>query len=283
MSHELAFADAARPTPVVVLNLLLAEYSLGHELLLFRRRNALLLASPAEFSALELWQQLHAIREAVWVCSDPASVRMRFEQPSAFMLRHRLNEFNRRRWVRSLRRMLPDDYALAAAEFRNYLAAAHSFPTCPSQHATDVLYSEEKDAAGRVFGQPFTLTLYQFVYQLPVSERPACAWDFSFANATWQYFAHCEAQGNFRIENQKEAQIQAEKDRFESEIAAEKLAEAAQAKAEAAAPVSAGLATAVPSELFTEGAGHGAQGAGKADFTPNASRPTPDLTPGGVK
>ncbi len=80
--HELAFADAARPSPVVILNLLLCEYSIGHELLLFRRRNALVISSPEEFSKLDFWEQVFYIREALWICSDPFSKRDAFERPA---------------------------------------------------------------------------------------------------------------------------------------------------------------------------------------------------------
>lgn len=203
--HELSFADAARQTPAVVLNLPLAEYSIGHELLLLRARNALVVSSPEEFSKLDFVMQLHAIREAVWICSDPFSVREKFERPAFINWRFRWNEWKRKRWVKWLdnSNLLPMDYALAVAEFRNYLASAHPHIPGPGPHAVDVLYPDEQ-AKGRGMGQPMVLSLYHFVITLPKEERPKCAWDFPYGMATWLFFSKMESLGNYRIENFEE-------------------------------------------------------------------------------
>lgn len=251
MSHELAFADAARPSPVVVLNLLLADYSIGHELLLYRRRNALLVTSAADFSKLELWEQIYAIREAVWLCGQPFSFWQRIERPERIMWAFRKNLRQKAKWLKLQGGMMPDDYALAVAEFRNYLAAGQAWPVSPTKHAIDVLYPDERDNTGRTFGQPFMLTLYNFVCKLPAGERPACAWDFSYARASWLYFAACEIEGAYRIENAKERQVQDEKDQFEREIAEEKKLESRKPKkgsVEQNVPQP-DLATAIPPEL----------------------------------
>jgi len=229
----------------------LTGYSLGHEVLLFRRRNALLVSSPAEFSRLETWQKIHALREAIWICADTYSARDRFERPSIFAFGFRWNEFKRRRWIARLKNFLPEDYALAEAEFRNYIAAAHAFPPTPSSHAASVLYEKDGDAGGRAFGQPLALTLYQFVLTLPPSERPRCAWDFDFARAVWLYFGHAELEGGYRIENWKERQVQVERDQFEREIAEEKAAAVNAPIAHRPSPES-GIATAIPADLKGE-------------------------------
>lgn len=203
--HELAFADAARPTPVVVLNLPLADYSIGHELLLLQRRNALVLLPPEAFQELDFSFQIHAIREAVWLCSDPFSVRERFERPARVMWRFRWNEWKRQRWVKRLKNLLPQDYALAAADFRNYLEAARPRIPAAGAFAVEVLYGDD-DAKGRSMGQPMVLSLYHFVISLPKEERPKskCAWDFPYAMATWLFFSRMESLGNYRIENFEE-------------------------------------------------------------------------------
>jgi hypothetical protein len=245
--HELSAADALRPSPVCILNLPLSEYSLGHELLLFRRRNALVILSETAFSELDFALQIHAIREAVWICSDSFSARDRFERPSWFMAGFRWNEWKRKRWAKRLKHLTLQDYALAAAEFRNYLSEAQSCPPIPTKHAISVLYPDDKNEHGRGFGQPFFLTLYQFVIGLPKDEWVcATAWDFPYARALWLYFAKCEAEGAYRIENAKERQVQAELEQFEREIAEEKAAE--QGKV----PDTGGLAT-VPPDLNAEG------------------------------
>jgi hypothetical protein len=219
--HELAFADAARPTPVVVLNLPLAEYSIGHELLLLRRGNALLTLSVEEFSTLDFALQIHAIREAIWLCSDPFSVRDKCERAGWFMWRFRWNEWKRRRWVKRLKHLLPEDYALAAMEFRNYLEAAHPRIPVPGRHALDVLYPDD-ESKGRAFGQPLIVSLYQFVLNMPSEERPRCAWDFPFALAMWLFFSQMETQGNYRIENFEERDEQSVMDKVKEDRAARK-------------------------------------------------------------
>lgn len=217
--HELSFADAVRPAPTVILNLPLAEYSIGHELLLFRRRNALALLVPEEFSKLDIEAQIYAIREAIWLCSDPFSVRDRIESPSVWMLGFRWNEWKRKRWVKRLKNMLPHDYALAAAEFRIYLQEAHPRVPVPGKHAMDVLYPEEAESKGRSFGQPLIVSLYNFVRTLPNSERPRCAWDFPMAKATWLFFSELEAHGQHRIENWEERDEQSVMDEIKAERA----------------------------------------------------------------
>lgn len=247
MPHELAFADAVRPTPVVVLKLPLAEYSLGHELLLLRRRNALMVLAEGEFFKLDYWEQIHAIREAVWLCSDPYGERDRFERPKGFMLGFRWNEWKRRRWVSGLKNLSPLDYALAAAEFRNYLAAARPVIPTAGKHACDVLYPDDGAAKGRSFGQPLVLSLYNFVITLPASERPPCAWDFPFARAMWLFFAKLEAEGNYRIENFEEREEQAVMDEARAEARERKVgAEHRTSNIEPRTPNVEGLATEPP-------------------------------------
>lgn len=254
MPHELAFADVVRPTPVVVLKLPLAEYSLGHELLLLRRRNALVILPEREFSKLDYWEQLHAIREAVWLCSDPFSERDQFERPKGFMLGFRWNEWKRRRWVKGLKKFLPMEYALASADFRNYLAASRPNIPTAGKHACDALYPDDGAARGRSFGQPLVLSLYHFVITLPTAERPKCAWDFPFARAMWLFFAKLEAEGNYRIENFEEREEQAVYDeavaeaREKSEVRSQKLE---SKTAEHSTPNATGLAT-VPPDLDAE-------------------------------
>lgn len=249
--HELAFADAARPTPVVVLNIPLKEFSLGHALLLFRRRNPLALLSQTDFAALPLWQQIAAIKEMAWVCSDAYSERDAFERPGAFCLAFRWNEWKRRRWAAQLKHLQVSDYELAEAELRNYLAEAQAMPPMPGKFASLVL-GYRKDPPGRQFGQPLLLTLYLFVLTLPASARPLDAWDFPFALAIWLFYAECESKGAFKIENYRESRLQEEENRHLQDIEAEQKAAAEAVKTDTEAPAAenpplpAGLATPPP-------------------------------------
>lgn len=219
--HDLSVADALRPPSVVVLNLPLAEYSIGHELLLLARRNALLLLPLDEFIALDFWRQIFAIREAVWICSDRFSAWDRINRQSGIMWRFRWSEWKRQRWVRRLNSLLPADYALALAEFRNYLIAAR--PNVPSagRHAVRVLYGDEENS-NRSMGQPLILSLYRFALTLPREERPKCAWDYPFARALWMFFSQLEAEGSFRIENDREREEQAVYDEAKADSLKEK-------------------------------------------------------------
>lgn len=244
--HEFSVADAFRPNPTSVLGLPLEPYSIGHELILLRRRNAFLTLSEAEFSLLDFWQQLHAIREAVWLCSDSYGARERFERPSWFMLGMRWNERKRRMWVCCQKELLPEDYALAVADFRNYLVEAHPRIPSPGKFAIEVLYPDDAESRGRSYGQPMVLSLYHFVIGLPAKERPKCAWDFPYAKAMWLYFSKLESGGAFRIENFEERDEQSVMDEVESERRTKK-SEAISHKPE---PVKeSGLATEVPDEL----------------------------------
>lgn len=215
--HELLVADAFRPGPVCILNLPMAEYSLGHELMLLRRRNALLVLTGQEFSALDYWKQIFSIREAAWLCSDPFSERERCERVAPFMWRFRWNEWKRKRWVNRLSSLQPEDYAVAEAELRNYLRSARPHIPTAGKHAVAALYGDEPSSRGRCFGQPLVLSLYNFVITLPATERPANAWDFPFARAMWLMYARLESDGAFRMENAEEREEQSVYDEAERE------------------------------------------------------------------
>lgn len=234
--HEFSVADAFRPAPAAVLGLPLEPYSIGHELLLLRRRNAFLTLSAYDFAALEFWKQLHAIHELIWICSDPYSARDRFEQPSWFAVGLRWNEWKRRRWVKRQKHLLPEDYALAEADVRNYLNEAHPIIPTPGKHAIDVLYPED-NSKGRAFGQPLLISLYHFVIDLPAQERPACAWDYPFARAMWLFFGKLESNGAFRIENFDERDEQSVMDELNEERANRK----SEASDKPAAPAEGGV------------------------------------------
>lgn len=250
--HDITFADAVRPAPTVILGLTLCEYSLGHELLLLTRRNAVLLSSTAEFAKLEFWQQIFAIQDAIWVCSDPFSDRDRFERPGKFMLGFRWNHWKRNRWVKYLRKLLSEDYALAAAELRNYFQAGRTSPPLADKDATAIAAGETITEGGRYLGAPALANLYEFViskFTFPNTQYKT-AWDYPFNLASWLYFARLEADGRVNIENQKEAEIKKEMADYVEEVRAEEKAEAAMKKRSPEAESNIiGIATFIPHEL----------------------------------
>lgn len=210
--HELAFADAARPTPVVVLTLPLRDYSLGHELLLQSQRNPLLLLGEEQFNALPWPEQVAALRRAVWLCANTAAQNRR--EP---WLRVKLHF-----WLWRTRRA---NYPLALAEFRNYLAACRQLLPMPdrgSYLAANGLDPND-EPPGRLLGSPWLARLYNFVSQhcaIPESDR----WDFPYALAAMLYQTQMETTGGYHIENSAEAEERIQMEKITSEVAAEEAA-----------------------------------------------------------
>ena len=64
--NELAFADSARPTPVVCLRLPLLPYSIGHDALLLSIRSPFLFTG---FDELTWHQQISVLKQAVLICN----------------------------------------------------------------------------------------------------------------------------------------------------------------------------------------------------------------------
>ena len=215
--HELSFCDALRPVPACVLKIPLAPYSLGHEALLLSRRNALLLQTEADCNALPLDQQIFHLREAVWLCSDPASHRSRLEQPGVLCLGLRWDMFKRRLWHRRQRTLTVADYALALADFRNYLAAGRNLlPALSPADAEDAEAYEianlgDKLEGGRAGGTPFIAQLITFALatELPRKLHVRDWQDLPYAVVGNLYFTHLENEGRLAIENYREAEERA--------------------------------------------------------------------------
>jgi hypothetical protein len=234
--HELDFADAVRPVPVVCLKLPLTDYSLGHEVLLLRARNPLLVLEQLQFDKLPFQQQCAALIQAVDVCSQTWA-------ENNVVHRSLWNRWRYRRvWRKWDRAMRGSNWALEIAEFRNYLAAAKTFPPSPTEEAASIERSqrgEKDDCTGRMSGAPLLANLYHFVnseFTFPTSEY-ANALDFPYSRAIWLYFVTLESDGRVRIESFKEREIAIEM----AEARAEALAEERKT-----APKTAGLASFPP-------------------------------------
>ncbi len=195
--HELAFSDAVRPTPVVILKIPLRTYSLGHELELYKLRNPLLLLSIEQFNALDYVQQRRAIIEAVLVCADSWAARCRLSEPSLFHWRSRWHALKVKLWARGLQ---PSDFPCAIAEMRNYLDEAHKLPPPPDKEIDEML-NGKPDAKGRAFGAPLLANLVLFARR---SLPEADSWDAGYAATTWLYFPYHESEGAYKIENYRE-------------------------------------------------------------------------------
>ena len=78
---------------------------------------------------------------------------------------------------------------------------------------------------GRLLGAPFLCRVYTFIAMLPDREIRAfgsSAFDFPLGFASFLYMSHLEKEGAAQIENEKEAQIEAEWQKHLSEIPAER-------------------------------------------------------------
>lgn len=177
------------------LNLPLATYTLGHELVLLRQRSPFLCLSRSEFDGLPYPQQVLAITLAVQICAAPAAFRWPF---SAFLWRHRSH-----------------DYSLAIADFRNYLTAnrqilpALSAENKAEAEAYEIANKGEKISAGRPLGSPLIANLINYcLTELRLDYQEALASPFGVtANL---YFSALEAKGRIYIENHNEKTIRAE-------------------------------------------------------------------------
>ena len=191
--HEFAFTDAAIPTPVECLNVPLAPYSVRHEMILLRHRSPFLCQSETEFNALTHPEQVFAIMLAVQTC---AAKRIWFPWL----------------WRKFIRR---EDYPLAIAEFRNYLAAGRALlPALSSANKADADAYEmanngEKMIAGRALGAPLLAQLINYgIREFRLSYDDVL--DTPLAHLANLYFAHLESNGCMFIENGAEADARAE-------------------------------------------------------------------------
>src|ERR1022692_1013346 len=112
--HDALFADAARPESASVLDLPLLEYSIGHEILLWRQFNQLVVLGRLAFDALPPAEQREAIMLASLVCSRPWQGAPKTKSEL-------------RRWGRQTRRL---DTSIEVLKFIRYRAdGSHTLPT----------------------------------------------------------------------------------------------------------------------------------------------------------
>lgn len=227
--HELSFADAARPTPVVCLRLRLHPYTLGHEILLLKERNAVFLCPQEQFAALPLEQQIFAIKRFTLICSQS------WEENAG-----------RQKWLNLwgwLTRKA--DYSIELVEIRNYLAAAHAVLPPPTAEADEI--ENGKPEKGRALGSPYLAQLINFATDRLAIFGVKSVFNVPFALCGSLYFSKLESDGVFRVENSKEAETREKLDKIRADYEAEQAA----AKENPAAPgnitpINEGLATTPP-------------------------------------
>jgi hypothetical protein len=184
--HDLAFADAVRPARYRILGLLMRQYSIGHELILFKQRNPLL-GSLEEFKTLSSSDKKEAVIEALVICYQR-------RLPFFWMVKNRLSDFD-----------------AAAEQFINYRRDGSLFPPSPESEA-DFMCNGDKES-GRNLGAPMLARLYNFTITLPDREiklHGETAFDFPLGLAQFLYFSKLEEDGSLRIENFKEFSVMAD-------------------------------------------------------------------------
>ncbi len=201
--HELAFADAARPTQVVCLRLRLQTYTLGHEILLLKERNAAFLCPRDQFSDLPLEQQIFSIKRFALICSQT------WEE-----------NHGRQKWLNLWGWFTRKaDYDLELLEIRNYLSAAHETLPAPNAEADEI--ENGKPEKGRAMGSPYLAQLMNFAAPRLHLFGVKSVFDVSFALCSALYFSQLESDGSFRIENHKEAETRQKLENIRAEYEAE--------------------------------------------------------------
>ena len=204
--QEFSYANAVLPPPVCVLKLPLRTFSLAHELFLVRFRSPFHESSEVseeQFNQMDFDAQRTALHTAINVCSSSwREIHFDFLWPiKARILR----------WRR--RGLKPEDYALACAEFRNYLNLHRTYPRLSKRRP------KKGEEEGRSYGAPILSQLHQFVLTFPEitciknpEKMNRAAWDFGYSAAVWRYFVAAEMLGGCQIENEEEEKSRKEAD-----------------------------------------------------------------------
>jgi len=173
--HDAAFADATRPTPVVVLHYPLRDYSIGHELLLQRLGNPLVEATPDVFASLGEPEQRTAVYQAALICHNTWAQNQKPERWLKLF-----------QWVRR-----HDPIAPAVVAFREYRNEAMLLPRVKCAHPEE---------PGRIPGAPFLARVVLFlVTEMRLTEEQA--FDTGMRKACFYYFSYAESQGGIHILN----------------------------------------------------------------------------------
>ena len=166
--NSLAFADAARPARSVILRLPMLDYSIGHEIILLRERNPLIVPDETADDV----KYIKAIIRAAMVCS-----RTWEENRNPF------RSFGMWSWF--VKRM---DFNRAIQDWQHYRAAGVTGPEVRSA----------SDGTGRALGSPHVARLLEFAMKI------GGGFDTPFGLAQWLYYSAAESEGGCIIPNEDE-------------------------------------------------------------------------------
>ena len=122
MPHEFSFVDSVIQNPVTVLGLRLKSFSLGHEIILSKQKNPLVILTAGQFAVFTPESQVAAIQNAALVCYRSWTENQR---PEKWL----------RLWQWRIRKM---DHGQAIQDFLKYRADGSTFPPATSEEARDV-------------------------------------------------------------------------------------------------------------------------------------------------
>ncbi len=185
--HELLFARAAWPNPVVVTGLLLKPYSIGHDLRLIKLLNPLANSNQSSFAELNT---------AAMICHQ--TWRECERMPWDLLIRFKLWLWKRRR--------RKCDFLTELQKFIRYRDdGSLEFP--PGGIAPN-----DRTTPARPPGCPFLLRLYQFIHR-EWNEADAkewdTPWDYPLGLAKCRYGAYLEENGCWEVYGELEAKIDA--------------------------------------------------------------------------
>lgn len=245
--HDEAFADSVRPAPCVILRLPMRDYSIGHELLLYRRRNPFVtLDNPAKFSQLPPMEQHRAVLEAAQVCGRSWAENERWPDFTGgwhkrSLIKMGIGQAFRMHWLAALLTLLcapllwlgmiirgawrnrwlrlwgwlvrNDDYGYAINEFWHYRRMGSLYPARP----IEALQELRKENDNRTLGGPYLARLYLFASQI-MGAGPACPWDFRLGEALFLAMTKAEAEGGLSIESEEDIEARAHEAKLEAKI-----------------------------------------------------------------
>ena len=171
-------------------------YAIGHEILLWSRKNALVTYTPNSFEELPFAEQHRAITTAALVCYRTWDQNQKPEKNLALW-----NFFNRRKNI-------PDE----VARFQDYRAAgALDLPTVKMPRAGNAPF--------HYFGAPECARLLNYVtahHSALIASQYGTPFDFPLGLARILYATEAETAGNLWVQNHQDAETAARAEAYEA-------------------------------------------------------------------
>lgn len=192
--HDTTLADAARPVRVSILGLPMRDYSIGHEILLWRSENSFVTHTESGFDQLPEQKQKTDLFDALFTCERSwvdNFTPVRFPCLFGWTRRHA-------------------DFEAAYKAFRQYRGLGSlSIKTINMPRSNGGHY--------HYFGAPEAARLFLFVLDknLHTANGIESPYDFPFGLARILYLTQIESEGGIWVENQHDRETQVRREMFE--------------------------------------------------------------------